>query len=392
MTVAEKEDSAKGKEVADPWEKGNFPSTTTFSAKDLGQFEMAQRLRLYFGSGRSNTAPDILEETSEEHSPGERDPASSTSEESPSQNFSRTLRLNSEPSLKRSSSMFIPQLSYYSETRPTKSSSMHISLQRANGFNNGDSSIRTEDVPPPSYRPRSPAPTYSEAQNQDIPLHPPPPYSTPEPSPDTAFTEPNLPKRRVFSIGSNGYTLYSRGQPSISVGGICIQRKSPDCSDVQHVRILPYGGAGWCVQQQSPDHTSATNEEPQRIVFQLQQNQSHNDNHQQQNVAHITTVKGNRIVRYPRIKLERSASHPRLYQHQKTSGDNEDAVQPGSEAEETKSRANGCVFNLSADSPRSKPRFKIFFNSGGGGDQNVLVGNGSTRSDAKVNINSSLSI
>lgn len=353
---------------------------------------MAQRLRLYFGSGRSNTAPDILEETSDEYPPGERNPASSASEELPSQNFaSRTLRLNSEPSLKRSSSMFIPQLSCYSETRPTKSSSMHISLQRANGFNNGDSSIRADDVPPPSYRPRSPAPAYSEAQNQDVPLPPPPPYSTPEPSPDAVFTEPNLPKRRVFSIGSNGYTLYSRGQPSISVGGICIQRKSPDSSDVQHVRILPYGGAGWCVQQQSPDHASATNEEPQRIVFQLQQNQNHNDNRDrpQQNMAHVTTVKGNRIVRYPRIKLERSTSHPRLYQHQKTSCDNDEAVQPGLETEETemKSRANGCVFNLSADSPRSKPRFKIFFNSGGGGDQNILIGNGSTRNDTEVNMN-----
>uniref|UniRef100_A0A8C6TG37 HECT-type E3 ubiquitin transferase n=1 Tax=Neogobius melanostomus TaxID=47308 RepID=A0A8C6TG37_9GOBI len=349
---------------------------------------MAQRLRLYFGSGRSNTAPEILEETSEEQPPGECDPVSSAhaQEETASENSaSRTLRQHSEPSLKRSSSMFIPQLSSYSETRLTKSSSMHISLQRANGFNNGDSSIRTDDMPPPSYCPPSPAPTYAEAQSQDVPLQPPPPYCSPDSNSSTGFNESNLPKRRVFSIGSNGYALYSRNQPSISVGGICIQRKSPDGSDFQHVRILPYGGAGWCVQQS--DHTSTADGEPQRVVFQLQQNQSLSENQDQQlqSMAHVTTAKGNRIVRYPRIRLERSSSYPRLYQHQETSGDNKD-VPSGSETQQTemKNRANGYVFNLSSDSPRSNPRFKIFFNSDRGGDENVLVCNGSTRNDTKT--------
>lgn len=341
---------------------------------------MAQRLRLYFGSGRSNTAPDILEETTEE-----QPPAPSVQDEPPSENFTnRTSCLHSEPSLKRSSSMFIPQLSAYTETRPTKSSSMHISLQRANGFNIGESSIPVDDVPPPSYRPLSPAPAYSEAQNQDVPLQSPPPYYTPDPSSSTCANDPNLPKRRVFSIGSNGYTLYSRGQPSISVGGICIQRKSPDGSDIQHVRILPYGGAGWCVQQ-NLDHTSAAHGEPQRVVFQLQQNQSHCDNQdrQQESMTHFTTVKENCIVRYPRIRLERSSSYPRLCQHQNFFADNEE-VQTETQQTEMKNRANGCVFNLCADSPRSKPRFKIFFNSGGGGDPNALVG--STRNAVKVKI------
>lgn len=346
---------------------------------------MAQRLRLYFGSGRSNTAPEILEETSEEPPLGERVPASLAQEETPSENSaSRTLYQHSELALKRSSSMFIPQLSSYSEARPTKSSSMHISLQRANGFNRGDSSFRTDDVPPPSYRPRSPAPLYTEAQNQDVPLQPPPPYCTQDPISSTDFIEPTLSKRRVFSIGSNGCTLYNRGQPSISVGGICIQRKSPDGSDIQHVRILPYGGAGWSEQQS--DHTSIANREPQRVVFQLHQNQSHSNNQdrQQQSVAHVTTVKGNRIVRYPRIRLERSSSYPRLYQNQRTDGDNKE-FQPGSDTQtDMKNRANDCVFNLSEESPRSKPRFKIFFSSDGGGDQNILVCNGSKRNDTKV--------
>lgn len=335
---------------------------------------MAQRLRLYFGSGRSNTAPDILEETSVEQP---------TQDKSPSENSTDRTSCYYEPTLKRSSSMFIPQLSTHSETRPTKSSSVHISLQRANGINNGESNCPADDTPPPSYRPPSPAPAYSETQNHDVPLYPPPPYYIPDAKSSTGSNEVNLPKRRVFSIGSNGNTLYSRGNPSISVGGICIQRKSPDGSDVQQVRILPYGGAGWYVQQQKIDHSSAANEEPQRLVFQLNQSRSDNQDGQQESLAHVTTVKGNRIVCYPRIRLERSSSYPRLHQHQKTIGGNQE-VQTEPELTETRNKANGCVLNLCADSPQSKPRFKIFFNSGGGDDTNAMVG--PTRNDVKVKI------
>ncbi|XP_072310888.1 E3 ubiquitin-protein ligase NEDD4-like isoform X2 [Eucyclogobius newberryi] len=348
---------------------------------------MAQRLRLYFGSGRSNTAPEILEENSEEQTPGERDPAHA--QESPFENFpTRTMLQCSELSLKRSSSMFIPQLSSpSSEARPTKSSSMHISLQRSNGFNNGDSIFRTDDVPPPSYSPPGPAPAYPGPQNQDIPLQPPPPYYSPDPSSSTCYTEPNLPKRRVFSIGSNGYTVYSRAQPSISVGGISIQRKSPDGSDIQHVRILPCGGAGWCVQQQNTEYNAAANGETQRVVYQLQPNQNHqthsdNKDWQQQNTASVTSSKGNHIVRYPRIRLERSSSYPKLYQHRETGGVNTENERPDTETQQM-NRANGYVLNLSGDSRRSKPRFKIYLNSGGGGgDQNVDYG--STWNESKA--------
>lgn len=354
---------------------------------------MAQRLRLYFGSGRSNTAPEILEENSEEQLPGDRDLTSSANvQDSTSENFStRTLRLHSEPSLKRSSSMFIPQLATYSEPRPTKSSSMHISLQRASGYNNGDSSIRADDVPPPCYSPRDPAPAYPEPDNPDVPLHPPPPYCSPDLNSSTCFTEPNLPKRRVFSIGSNGYTVYSRGQPSISVGGICIQRNSPDGCDIQHVRIHPYRGTSWSVQQQNSDYCSAANGETSRVVFKLQQNQNHDETEegQQENMADVGVIssRGNRIVRYPRIRLERSSSHPRLYQHQNTGPDiSTDENQAGVDTQriEMRNSSNGCMLNLSGDSPRSKPRFKIYFSSGGAGDQNVMAGNGSTWNEPKV--------
>ncbi|KAE8284975.1 E3 ubiquitin-protein ligase NEDD4-like [Larimichthys crocea] len=217
---------------------------------------MAQRLRLYFGSGRSNTAPEILEGDTEEQQ-GDNDvvmplrmqppPVTRPSQEPFVEHVPpRAFGSRSEASLKRSSSMFIPQLAAYAEPRPTKSSSMHISLQRSNGSSNGDSRGQADDVPPPCYSPPGPAPAYTEPQiGADVPQHPPPPYCSPDSMDSQTFlTEPGLPKRRVFSIGSNGHTLYSRGQPGISVGGICIQRNSPDGSDIQHFRILPYGGGG----------------------------------------------------------------------------------------------------------------------------------------------------
>ncbi|XP_039635252.1 E3 ubiquitin-protein ligase NEDD4-like isoform X8 [Perca fluviatilis] len=363
---------------------------------------MAQRLRLYFGSGRSNTAPEILEGDSEEHQ-GDNDvvaalrmqppPVSMPSQELAAQHAPpRALR--PEPSLKRSSSMFIPQLAAYAESRPTKSSSMHISLQRSNGSSNGDSRGYADDVPPPCYTPPGPAPAYTEPHVQaDVPRHPPPPYSLDTLNSQTFLTEPNLPKRRVFSIGSNGHTLYSRGQPGISVGGISIQRNSPDCSDIQHFRIHPYSGTGWSVQQQSLDQCSVVNGGTQRLVFQLQQNQNQDQSQGRQQAAasqeECTDVafansRGSHVVRYPKIRLERSSSHQRLLlenQHQETGADNQ-AVEVNQT--EARNRSNGCTFKISRDSSRRQPHFKIYFTPGGGGDQDVCLGNDSTRTNPKT--------
>uniref|UniRef100_A0A8C9YB43 HECT-type E3 ubiquitin transferase n=1 Tax=Sander lucioperca TaxID=283035 RepID=A0A8C9YB43_SANLU len=313
---------------------------------------MAQRLRLYFGSGRSNTAPEILEGDSDE-------------------------ALRPEPSLKRSSSMFIPQLAAYAEPRPTKSSSMHISLQRSNGSSNGDCRGYADDVPPPCYTPPGPAPAYTEPHVQ-----------------------PNLPKRRVFSIGSNGHTLYSRGQPGISVGGISIQRNSPDGSDIQHFRIHPYSGTGWSVQQQSLDQCSVVNGGTQRLVFQLQQNQNQNQDQSQgrqqaaasqeecTDVA-FASSRGSHVVRYPKIRLERSSSHQRLLmenQHQETGADSQavEVNQTDMERIEARNQSNGCTFKISRDSSRRQPHFKIYFTPGGGGDQDVCLGNDSTWNNPKT--------
>lgn len=377
------------------------------------EVKMAQRLRFYFGSGRSNTAPEILEGDSEEQQ-GDNDmvtllrmppPLVSRPSQEPAVQHvpPRAFGSRSEPSLKRSSSMFIPQLAAYAEPRPTKSSSMHISLQRAIGSNNGDACGYADDVPPPSYSPPGPAPAYTEPQiGTDVLRHPPPPYYSPDSlNSQTFLTESDLPKRRVFSIGSNGHTMCSIGQPGISVGGICIQRNPSDGSDIQHFRILPYGGTGWSVQQPSLDQSSVINGGTQRVVFQVQQNLNQDQSQGRQQVASsqeectdvgVASSRGRRMVHYPRIRMERSSSHQRLLlenQHQKNGADGQAIEENQTDMEtqrmEARNRSNGCTFKISGDTSGRQPRFKIYFTPGGGGDQDVSLGNEPTRNNPKVN-------
>lgn len=361
---------------------------------------MAQRLRLYFGSGRSNTAPEVLEGDPEEQQ-GDRDVVTAIrvrppSEPRPSQE-STEQQVQPNQSLKRSSSMFIPQLAAYSEPRPTKSSSMHISLQR---LSNGDTRGLADDCPPPCYTPPGPAPAYAETQFQeDVPRHPPPPYCEPDTlNSQTFLTEPTLPKHRVFCIGSNGH-MHGRTQPGISVGGICIRRNSQDGSDVQHFRILPYGGTGWSVQQPSVDQSSAFNGGTQRLVFQLQQNQNQDESQDREQATSsqeesadlgFTSSRGNRVIRYPRIRLERRSSNHRLVLENQAGEDGQAVGENQTDAEteraESRNRPNGCTFKISRDVSRRQPQFKIYFTPGGAGDQDVSVGSDSWRNSPKVNI------
>ncbi|XP_039856766.1 E3 ubiquitin-protein ligase NEDD4-like isoform X3 [Simochromis diagramma] len=370
---------------------------------------MAQRLRLYFGSGHSNTAPDILEgdfEVQQRDDDGvtahlvQPRPASRPSQDSATEHVpSAAFGFHSEPSLKRSSSMFIPQLAAYTEPRPTRSSSMHISLQRSNGSSNGDSSGHADDVPPPCYTPPGPAPAYTEPQSQaNFPRQSPPPYYSPDSlSVQSSLAEPNLPKRRVFSIGSSSHCTYNRRQPGISVGAIYIQRNSPDGSDVQHFRILPYGGTGWSVQQQSLDQSSGVNGTKQRLVFQLQQNQSQDQkqgrqpddpSQEQCTDAGPNSSRGCHRVRYPRIRLHRSSSHQRLLvenNNQKSGADSQTIDENETDVEtEARNRPDGCTLNFSGENPRRQPHFKIYFTPGGGGNQDVSFGNEATTSNSKT--------
>ncbi|KAK5604659.1 neural precursor cell expressed, developmentally down-regulated [Crenichthys baileyi] len=296
---------------------------------------------------------------------------------------SGTFGLRSEPSLKRSSSMFIPQLATYPEPRPTKSSSVQISLQRCNGSISRDSDGLADDVPPPLYTPPGPAPAYPEPQIQeDFPRQPPPPYYSPDSlNSQSLLNEPNLPKRRVFSIGSSGYRTFSGGQPGVSVGTICIQRNSPEIFDVQHFRILPYGGDG---QQQSLEPCAGVNSATQRLVFQLQQKQNHTQDSQRTAASQEDfgqdTLRGISMVRYPRVPLQRSSSQPRLLvenKHQKRGPDFQTIEENQTEAElVTKDRSKFCTFKISGKNPRRQQHFKISFTQSGGGDQDAASKNG----------------
>lgn len=362
---------------------------------------MAQRLRLYFGSGRSNTAPEILEGDFEDQQRDEnrvtllqaRPPSAPRPYQEPlaQSTLARASTTRPETLLKRSSSMFIPQLSAYSEPRATKSSSMHISLQRAGTLNNGDVCRFTDEVPPPRYSPPGPAPAYAEVQmDQEGFRHSPPPYCSQDSLNSQAFlTDPNLPKRRVFSIGSNGHTLRSIGPPGINLSGICIQRTPSEGCDIQHFRIFPHGGSGWSVQQPSNDRSAVVNGGAQRVVFQVQQN-SNQDHEAFQDVGIADPRGRHAAVNYPTIRMERSLSHQRMPldgQQQKNCAYNEDAVENQSDLDghrvEGRHRSNSCTFKISRNASGRQPEFKIYFTPRAGEDQDVSVDN----EQSKVNNN-----
>uniref|UniRef100_A0A8C1RMI3 E3 ubiquitin-protein ligase NEDD4-like n=1 Tax=Cyprinus carpio TaxID=7962 RepID=A0A8C1RMI3_CYPCA len=343
---------------------------------------MSRRLRLYFGSGRSNTELEQLNGTVEDRDESGYCGAGATMFHTQTQNEglseSPELGACSDVSLKRSSSMFIPQLQGQTEQRTTKSTSVQISLQRTTG--------PQEDAfpfdPPPEY-PQEPAPPYTEP-DESWALPPPPAYYRGEtPSyqnleQSQPGTEPIQPKRQVFCVrpcdGQNGNA--SLGVPSnqgITIGGFCIQRGFADGSDVQRFRIRPYSENGqnghrWSVQQSS-DRGPGT----QRLVLQLQQDQGrHPRPTSQADVSDlgITGIKGSPLVRYPRIRLERSTSQPMQPRGAPSRlGSMPNLHAPISEMETeseiVESGAQGCTFKIRKEQISRQPKFKIYFSHGG---------------------------
>lgn len=387
---------------------------------------MAHRLRLYFGSGRSNTAPEleVLEGDSgqRQQEDGPRGvtfrvrtpPVSGTPRESPAQPFSGP----SEPALKRSSSMFIPQLAHLAEPRATttKSSTMQISLQRSDRPGRRDSNglgvcgNDCDDDPPPCYTPPGPAPAYTEPGTpSEYPRAPPPPYCSPEVPGIRPAELSDLPQRlRVFGVGSNGHGgSLTPGRPTgLSVGGIHIRRNSLDGPEVQRFRILPYAGSGtttlgWVqVRQQSGDMGGppavATNGGGQRLVFQLQQNQSQDQDWAAQRAPPSQEERTNpgladsgdgRVLRYPKIRLERT-SPP-----QQSSGpggpgegDEENPAQPRETPRtEPEDPSKGCTFKIRRETPRRQPHFRICFSPNGSRGHNVNFDHDFTQINPKVN-------
>lgn len=394
---------------------------------------MAHRLRLYFGAGRSNTAPEL--EVFEGDSGEERQcrrqqqeeaadrtvmfrvrtPPVSASPRDPSAQPFPFLGLSgaapwaSEPALKRSSSMFIPQLAHTAEPRTTKSSTMQISLQHSSRPGGKEVNGYADDGPPPRYSPPGPAPAYTEpGELRDYPCAPPPPYNSPDVL-GSRPAEPDPPQRRVFSIGSHGHIGGSNnpGQAGIGISGICIQRNSPDGAEVQRFRILPYssgsgGSLGWFVQQQSVDRAGAVNGGTQRLVFQLQQNQSQDLNQAGQrapsshekctNLGFANSGDG-RVLRYPRIRLERMSlqQRPPVENPQKSSGadgqgEEENSVLPETQRTEPEDGSKGCIFKIRRETPRRQPHFRICFSPNGSRGQNMIFDHDFTQNYPKVNI------
>uniref|UniRef100_A0A8C1RN47 HECT-type E3 ubiquitin transferase n=1 Tax=Cyprinus carpio TaxID=7962 RepID=A0A8C1RN47_CYPCA len=317
---------------------------------------MSRRLRLYFGSGRSNTELEQLNGTVEDRDESGYCGAGATMFHTQTQNEglseSPELGACSDVSLKRSSSMFIPQLQGQTEQRTTKSTSVQISLQRTTG--------PQEDAFPFDPPPEGETPSYQNLEQSQ------------------PGTEPIQPKRQVFCVrpcdGQNGNA--SLGVPSnqgITIGGFCIQRGFADGSDVQRFRIRPYSENGqnghrWSVQQSS-DRGPGT----QRLVLQLQQDQGrHPRPTSQADVSDlgITGIKGSPLVRYPRIRLERSTSQPMQPRGAPSRlGSMPNLHAPISEMETeseiVESGAQGCTFKIRKEQISRQPKFKIYFSHGG---------------------------
>ncbi|KAK3523685.1 hypothetical protein QTP70_008606, partial [Hemibagrus guttatus] len=362
---------------------------------------MSRRLRLYFGSNRSNTAPEFQElefqdEDQNTHSISTGAGAMLFRMRSQNPLLEEEAPV-SDAFLKRSSSMFIPQLQGQAELpRPTKSSSMQISLQR--------SSTPQEDVQsmdsPPGY-PQDPAPAYTEPDeswlsSQSASYHrresPTPPFmDQTNPGVDAA-----QPKRRVFSVrpyeltnGHSSFGIDNESSPGISIGGFCIQQSATNGSDVQQFRIVPHsqdgqnGACHWSVQP-TTDRNSGT----RRFVFQLQQDRGRIvTTNGQTEVTHLG-CKGGREERYPRIRLERSTSQP-LQPRQVPSrpGSMPNLHASISESEVDEDSAQGHTFKIRKEQDPRQAKFKIYFSQGGNhrsnATQDVSFGQGPTWSCPK---------
>lgn len=210
--------------------------------------------------------------------------------------------------------MFIPQLLSTVDARPTRSSSMQISLQRsaANGCMESPQESPEETLP---WKPH-------------VETHPSSPEGTPGNSP------PRLPEaggqgsngtvccnRRVFRTlppkqQSEDASAASQGDEAASalnISGVRIQHRASS-TDVPQVTLLPFGPeAGnnipeprrWSLQH-VPDMGATAGKK----LFVLQLQQPHTGGTGGECNFGFTGTKGDRLVRYPRIRLERSTSHP----------------------------------------------------------------------------------
>ncbi|XP_043300228.1 E3 ubiquitin-protein ligase NEDD4-like isoform X6 [Cervus canadensis] len=335
---------------------------------------MAHRLRFHFGSCRSNTAPEseILDQEGEDdffmafHTLPRRGGAVALA---PSGAQDAGLR-GGVGALKRSTSMFIPQLLGPVDARPTRSSSVQISLQRkaADGApDDGDAGTELPGEPP-------------EAKNLD-------------------------------HGGGDGSPPGGPGAPGPQLNGTCGRRRAPgpdgreeaeppavrvqhraSSADVRPVRLTPSGAEGqagpaaaapeprrWSLQH-VPDASGSSGK--RCFVFQLQQPPAGGGGPAPGGDFNFgfTGTKGDRLVRYPRIRLERSSSYPTQPRAERGSPTEErghpdpeapprgrrvapDAHRTDAAAERTP-QGQGCTFKIRQDQNAGQQHFRILVTRG----------------------------
>nr|XP_033789533.1 E3 ubiquitin-protein ligase NEDD4-like isoform X4 [Geotrypetes seraphini] len=296
---------------------------------------MAHRLRFHFGSSRSNTAPeaDILERGADNdffmacHTLPRRNGPHPFSRRGANGDTAKE-----EGSLKRSTSMFIPQLLNNIDLRPMRSSSVQISLQRkaVNGSVDEcgalESPGETLPCPLPDFRECC---AFSPGSSSSSPNSIHGGSSTARPFEDE--------EQQVNGAGSCFHktvqTLSSDDQNGTSVSAPQEEESSSISSDMNRngrriqrclssaeicqVKLLPPVSCTretTCTAEPrrwSLQHVPDTSGNPGKrcFVLQLQPHSSATSPVNNYNFG-FTGTKGNRLVRYPRIRLERSSSYP----------------------------------------------------------------------------------
>lgn len=307
--------------------------------------------------------------------------------------------------------MFIPQLLNSIDARPTRSSSMQISLQR-NAVNGCADECATQESPEetlPSkfadFRERYTSPVENHSSSLSGP------EGTPENSPPRLTEELGeqingtvcCNRRIVRPVPSDNQSedASSAAQereadeaPSgLNISGVRIQHRASS-ADMPQVTLLPFGTEAqnnaptpeprrWSLQH-VPDMSA--NSGKKFFVLQLQQPQTSSTGAGGEYNFGFTGTKGDRLVRYPRIRLERSTSYPLQPPPGESSptgdGLNSEPCGDGRNGAEI-SRSNsveripqgqGCLFKIRPDQNTRQQHFRILVTRGPE-EQNQAAGN-----------------
>ncbi|XP_075697256.1 E3 ubiquitin-protein ligase NEDD4-like isoform X3 [Rhinoderma darwinii] len=355
---------------------------------------MAHRLRFHFGSGRSNTAPesDVLDQEKEDdffmafHTLPRRNGTHVFTRHYEDTDFQE------EGALKRSTSMFIPQLLQNIEVRPTRSSSMQISLQRK-GANDGTDECETSEFSEEvlscgfddfneHYISAVRKNSSTVSTPQDTPSNSPPHvYESGRLQVNGAISFPPRLSGRRFAEQNGNINYGCDGEEEVNVptcskniGGVRInsQANSPD---IRQVRLVSsnhdaQNGTSTEPRRWSLQHLPDTSGSPGKrcFVFQLQQSPTTNCSLGGESNFGFTGTKGDRLVRYPRIRLERSTSYP-LQPRPETispvenranteySQDFTDHCQ--NDSRERPLQGQGCSFKIRQEQNIRQPHFRI---------------------------------